>query len=104
MAQRDGNIQLVYLREVFTWFMGKLQEVKLISKSEATAELLDMNTVVKTLSSHMFQIVNHKLKSSLINEDERMSNYKSMFENLKEDGVAQRTAHPGIPQASIRIK
>ena len=97
VAQRDGKIQLVYIKEVFIWFMGKLQEVNLITKQEAEKEFLDLNSVVKTLSSHMRQIVAHKVKSSLINEEERMSKYKVMFENPRDDGVAQRTAHPGIP-------
>jgi hypothetical protein len=104
VAQTDGKIQLVYLKEVFLWFMGKLQEVNLITKQEAEKEFLGLNSVVKTLSSHMRQIVSHKVKSSLINEEEKMSNYKAMFENHRDEGVAQRTAHPGIPQASIRIK
>lgn len=104
VAQRDGKIQLVYLKEVFIWFMTKLQEVSLITQQELDKEFEGLNSVHKTLSSHMRQIVSHKVKSSLINEEERMNNYKAMFVNAHEDGVAPRTAHPGIPSASIRIK
>lgn len=104
MAQRDGKIQLVYLKEIYIWFMTKLKEVNLISRTEAERELAGINLIVQSLSSHMRQIVCHKVKSSLINEEERMSHYKSQFENPRDYGVAQRTEHPGIPQASIRIK
>jgi len=31
VGQRDDRIQLVYLKEVFVWFMLKMKEVGLIS-------------------------------------------------------------------------
>lgn len=53
VAQRDGKIQLVYLKEVFIWFMTKLQEVSLITQQELDKEFEGLNSVHKTLSSHM---------------------------------------------------
>ena len=67
-------------------------------------EFDSLNSVVKNLSSNMRVIVAHKVRSALINEEERMINYKQMFVNSHDSGVAQRTVIKDIAPASIRIK
>ena len=67
-------------------------------------EFDSLNSVVKNLSSNMRVIVAHKVRSALINEEERMINYKQLFVNPHDSGVAQRTVIKDIAPASIRIK
>lgn len=101
--QNVDKLQLVYLKEVYIWYMRKLVTLGLLSKREQEKEAHILNPVQKTLAASMQRMVKHKVLSALVNEQDKQETAQSRFEQTSEWLLPERTIHTEIPPAHVRI-
>ena len=74
-----------------------------LSKREMTIEADILNPLAMTMGAQLSGVLKQKVLSSLTNETEHRQRSLAMFEESDYMG-AERTAHPQIPPASIRVQ
>ena len=80
-----------------------------LSPQQLRQEQTNLNPMSRSLEKSMQKIIRHKVLSTLVDQDAQATYYKQMFEGINdEDGnllvPAQRSKHPSIPPANVRIK
>lgn len=112
------DIKLRQLRQTYQWFIQKLVAMGALSEAEQNQEAEFLNPMTNQLANSMKQIIRHKVHSALCNEESVEIFNKAMYEgkiaqydaDLEENVLvddpsqAQRTHHPEIQPAAIRIQ
>lgn len=80
ISTRDARVQLVYLKEVFAWFFAKLTAMGALSRQEYEEEFKLLNPLTNKMADAMRLILEQKVRSSLINEEDLRQHYKALFE------------------------
>lgn len=76
----------------------------LLSKREQETEALLLNPNIGKMARAFHKGIRQKVLSSLVNEEDVAEHYKQMFEPETEYMNPERSKHPDIPPASVRIR
>ena len=70
---------------MFSWFFAKLTAMGALSRQEYEEEFKLLNPLTNKMADAMRVILDQKVRSSLINEDDLREHYKALFDNEYND-------------------